>query len=633
MRGREHVKGYGKTNQRECGRRRAVPWLESMMISRERRYTWSDSTVYYWSRAEGVFRLKFVVDSFDIRWFVLLGMALACHVAAGQSWTAPSYPSTNAVWQDIWVSAATGHDGNSGDSSNQALRSISAAWAKIPALAPLVHTGYRVRILPGDYRASTPSYWENRWGSETRPILFQAEGTNWSARLSDITVFNCSHLYFAGIHFEKAMAGGDGLQIERGSHILLRDCKISGRNLAHEGLKVNQSQHMYVERCDISGAGDNAVDFVAVQFGHIIHSRVYDAGDWVMYVKGGSAYIRIDGNEVFDSSGNGGITAGQGTGFEWMTYPWLHYEAYDVKIVNNYIHDTFGAGMGVNGGYNILLAYNTLVRVGARSHVIEFVHGNRSCDGHVTACESNRLAGGWGGVGGDDQYIPNRNVYLFNNIVYNPSPYRSEWQHFSIARPVVPPAGSNVSSPSRADVNLLIRGNIIWNGPAGHEIGGCTYSTGTCHDLLIDSENYINLFEPQFVSVTQSDFRPAIEGNIYAALAYPVPDFPGGDRPAVPVTPAGLLGNAVPGDRTGAVRYSFPSVPGCYLGGAGMRIQSISPDEIGLLAEQGYVYSVESSRDFRAWTRAGVITAATKSVSVPIAEEQRHAFFRVRLLP
>ena len=26
--------------------------------------------------------------------------------------------------------------------------------------------------------------------------------------------------------------------------------------------------------------------------------------------------------------------------FEYMTSPWLHYEAYDIKFVNNVIHDT-----------------------------------------------------------------------------------------------------------------------------------------------------------------------------------------------------------------------------------------------------------------------------------------------------
>lgn len=497
----------------------------------------------------------------------------------------------------------------------------------------LTTTGYRVRIMPGAYTNSTPAYWENRLGTVDRPILFAAEGTNWSVVLSDITIFNCSHLYFQGIHFRKAISGGDGLQMERGRHVLFRDCKISGRNLAHEGLKVNQSQHVYVERCDISGAGDNALDFVAVQYGHIINSRIYDAVDWVMYVKGGSAYILIDGNEVFNSSGNGGISAGQGTGFEFMVNPWLHYETYDVKIVNNFIHDTFGAGLGVNGGYNTLLAHNTLVRVGARSHVIEVVHGGRSCDGDTTACESNRLAGGWGTVGGDAQYVPNRNTYIFNNIVFNPAPYQSEWQHFTIFETTTAPSGSNIQNPSRADVNLLIRGNIIWNGPPDHSIGGCGYTTGTCHDALIKSENYINQFEPQFVNSTNMDFRPRIEGNLFASLSYPVPDFPGGDRPAIPATPAGLLANDVLQDFNAAPRYRVPRVPGAWSGGSGMRFASIQNGLLTLDAESGYRYRFEQSTNFVSWIPVRVVTSVTATASLITTSSLDQIFYRARLMP
>lgn len=56
---------------------------------------------------------------------------------------------------------------------------------------------------------------------------------------------------------------------------------------------------MYIENCDISGAWDNAVDFVAVQQGHVVGSRIHRAGDWAMYAKGGSAYLTITGNEFF----------------------------------------------------------------------------------------------------------------------------------------------------------------------------------------------------------------------------------------------------------------------------------------------------------------------------------------------
>jgi hypothetical protein len=50
---------------------------------------------------------------------------------------------------------------------------------------------------------------------------------------------------------------------------------------------------------------------------------------------------------------------------------------------------------GVNGGYNILMAYNTFYNVGSRSHTVEFVFGSRSCDNDqsATRCETYRQQG------------------------------------------------------------------------------------------------------------------------------------------------------------------------------------------------------------------------------------------------
>jgi hypothetical protein len=50
-------------------------------------------------------------------------------------------------------------------------------------------------------------------------------------------------------------------------------------------------------------------------------------------------------------------------------------------VHNNLIHDIDGAGFGVWGCYDCTFAYNTLVRVGRRSHVIEVKFGEHSCDG------------------------------------------------------------------------------------------------------------------------------------------------------------------------------------------------------------------------------------------------------------
>ena len=60
--------------------------------------------------------------------------------------------------------------------------------------------------------------------------------------------------------------------------------------------------------------------------------------------------------------GQAGTRVGQGTGFEYMTSPWLQYEAYGMKMTNNVIYDVWGAGLGVVGGYSVLVAHNSLYK-------------------------------------------------------------------------------------------------------------------------------------------------------------------------------------------------------------------------------------------------------------------------------
>ena len=177
-----------------------------------------------------------------------------------------------------------------------------------------------------------------------------------------LNLFDLRHFYLLDVGVESA--GGDVVHCEACDHLLVRGVRVRGGVEAHETIKVNQSQHVYIEDSDVSGAGDNAIDFVAVQYGHIVDSEIHDAGDWCAYAKGGSASIRVARNEIHHC-GTGGFTAGQGTGFQFMTSPWLHYEAYEIRVHDNVVHHTEGAGLGVNGGYNVLLAHNTLYRVGS----------------------------------------------------------------------------------------------------------------------------------------------------------------------------------------------------------------------------------------------------------------------------
>jgi hypothetical protein len=187
-----------------------------------------------------------------------------------------------------------------------------------------------------------------------------------------------------------------------------------------------------------------------------------------------------------------------------MVAPWTRFEAYDISFTNNVVHDVQGAGFGVNGGRNVVIANNTLYRVGGRSHVIEVGFGSRSCDGDVATCRANLAAGGWGPTATDVEVpIPNDGVQIIDNVVLNPDGHRSQWQHFAIAGPRQPPAGTNVPAPARADMNLRIAGNIIWNGSAAQELG----VEDAALAAAIRGNNVINRVRPALVDPARGDYR------------------------------------------------------------------------------------------------------------------------------
>lgn len=453
---------------------------------------------------------------------------------------------------DIWVDPDNGDDANDGRERSSALQTIDAAWRLVPSGVEL-ETGYRLRLVAGSYPVEgSVTYWEDRHGTAEAPIIIEAaDGLHTAVFEADINMFGVSHFALLGVDIIRE---GDTFHCEQCDHILLRDVELSGGSEAHETVKINQSQHIYIESSDIHGAQDNAIDFVAVQYGHVKGSRIHDAQDWCLYAKGGSAYLTFSGNEVFDC-GTGGISAGQGTGFEFMTAPWLNYEAYGIAIVNNVVHDTEGAGLGVAGGFNVVLAYNTLYSVGTRSHVVEFVHGRRGCDGTLDVCAAHHDAGGWGSTAGEEALIPNRHVYFVNNVIVNPAGAQSQWQHLQVDGPLEPPSSSGVPSPSLADDDLRIEGNVLWNGPVDHVLGtgdGCPESSSTCSETGIRSGNAVNTVEPVLRDPAHGDYSLSVESRTALPAAVPVPDLVWDETP-IPV-PSGITAVDVSTDRAGNPR-------------------------------------------------------------------------------
>lgn len=485
-----------------------------------------------------------------------------------------SYDIGSPSLTEYYIDIANGSDSNNGRSINAAWKTVTHAWNQIPTSAAL-NTGYRFNLMNGEYGSDElPNYWELKQGTANFPIILRAATGQSSVKFTrDINMANISYFYLIGIEISPA-GGGDAFHCESCNHLLIRGCVLDGGSKttgAHETLKVNQSQYVYIENNNILYADDNNIDFVGVQYGHIIGNKVHDAGDWCAYVKGGSAYIRIEANEFYNCA-TGGVTAGQGSGFQFMTSPWIHYEAYDIKIINNLVRDTEGAAFGVNGGYNVIIAHNTAYKIGTRSHMLEVVFGERTCDGETdgesnTTCATFNAAGGWGPstVRTTPAYIGNRNVYILNNLLYNPSGTNSP-QHFAIYGPRTPLGDVNLSAPQVADTNLIIAGNVIWNAPETSSIGieesdqGCQAGNATCTLSQIQADNQINSSEPALIDPAGSDLRPQPASSLLSAPTASLANFPGGDRQSTPIAPEGNLSNTFSRDFSGATTAGIRTV-------------------------------------------------------------------------
>jgi hypothetical protein len=548
----------------------------------------------------------------------------------------PGYYNQGApAYTDIWVNPVSGNDANTGATRGAAVRTVEAAWWKVPRETALTKA-YRILLTPGDYQESAmPSgnWFELRQGSFAHPVVIQAADGKHTARLHAYLQFDhSSYLYLINLDFVTDPGYGGGANVVHYSycdHMLLKGCTLNGFDgtvrQPQETLKVNQVQYMYVEDCDISNAFWMGLDYVAVQYGHVLNNKIHDTDNDCLMVKGGSAYLRIEGNEVYNSA-QCGLVAGQGTTFGFMVSPWLHYEVYDSKFVNNVVHDIQNAGIAARGAYNVLFAQNTFYRVGLDqvygSGLILCSPGGRVCEGDLEICRLLHLAGGWGQTVIDDgaECIPNRNVYIYNNIFYNPPGTRTMYGHFVFFGPQTPPAGANIPGPVLSDDNLRIKGNIFWNGPADLELGiddttGCRPSNPTCNETLLRGQNTINTVQPQFVNPARGDFRPALGGNIFRAITYPVPDFAGNDRQARPLAPLGNLSNFIGRDISGRARLPL-SPPGAL---------TTAPADFNGDGKSDLVLVNPAARSFGAWFLNGAAWTGGAFCATPLPDGFRIA--------
>ena len=130
--------------------------------------------------------------------------------------------------QDRWVDPVRGSDSNSGASRGKALRTLAAAWAKVPQRRALTR-GFRIRITRGTVTqdmseslewmacwwgecmhgipqipcrweaecvctchssSAVPNYWESRWGTRGAPIIIEAADGRGSVTTGNWNVYD-----------------------------------------------------------------------------------------------------------------------------------------------------------------------------------------------------------------------------------------------------------------------------------------------------------------------------------------------------------------------------------------------------------------------------------------------------------
>ena len=108
-------------------------------------------------------------------------------------------PAGAPAFNQIWVDPAAGNDANSGASRALAVRTLSEAWQRVPINVDL-STGFQINLMAGTYsESSVPIYWESRHGTQSAPVILKAIDGDGTARLPNMNVYDCRHLYLLGL--------------------------------------------------------------------------------------------------------------------------------------------------------------------------------------------------------------------------------------------------------------------------------------------------------------------------------------------------------------------------------------------------------------------------------------------------
>ena len=125
----------------------------------------------------------------------------------------------------IYVSP-TGDDNNDGTVPERALRTVEAAWQRIPLGVELADTGYHIQLLPGTYTLEdVPGFMESRYGTFEHPVIFEAANGPNTVFLPPLNIYDGHYTYFINLNIA---SGTDAFHCEKCDHVLVRGSTFVG---------------------------------------------------------------------------------------------------------------------------------------------------------------------------------------------------------------------------------------------------------------------------------------------------------------------------------------------------------------------------------------------------------------------
>jgi len=227
---------------------------------------------------------------------------------------------------------------------------VGGDFATLSEAESSIAPGDTLRILHGIHSDGT-QFLENLHGTADAPIVIMADQRHqaiFRGGTESIHFINCSYVEIRDLIIEQQT--GNGMNIDDGGdystpthHITIYDCIF--RDMAGTGnndlLKLSGLDSFLITKCKfISGSpGGSGVDMVGCHAGIIESSEFDQAGTSGIQAKGGTQFIRIEGN-IFRDMAQRAINLGGSTGLQFFRPPLNNpienaFEAADLDVFSN----------------------------------------------------------------------------------------------------------------------------------------------------------------------------------------------------------------------------------------------------------------------------------------------------------